>query len=34
MLPALLTGILGYATATFIGVGLGHGVLRVLSGGA
>ncbi|CAM9500917.1 unnamed protein product [Discosporangium mesarthrocarpum] len=32
--PALLTGILGYATATFIGVGLGHSVLRALTGGA
>lgn len=34
VLPALLTGILGYAMATFIGVGLGHGILRALSSGA
>lgn len=32
VLPALLTGILGYATATFIGIGLGQGMLRALAG--
>eukprot|EP00904_Undaria_pinnatifida_P012565 jgi/Undpi1/8439/HiC_scaffold_25.g10907.m1 len=33
VLPALLTGVLGYATATFIGVGMGHAVLKSLIGG-
>lgn len=32
VLPALLTGVLGYATATFIGVGIGHAVLKSIIG--
>ncbi|CAN0403644.1 unnamed protein product, partial [Hapterophycus canaliculatus] len=32
VLPALLTGVLGYATATFIGVGIGHAFLKALVG--
>jgi uncharacterized membrane protein len=31
VLPALLTGVLGYAAATFIGVGLGQTVLRKMA---
>ncbi|CAM9146780.1 unnamed protein product [Ectocarpus sp. 6 AP-2014] len=34
VLPALLTGVLGYATATFIGVGIGHAFLKALVAGA
>ncbi|CAM9125148.1 unnamed protein product [Ectocarpus sp. 12 AP-2014] len=34
VLPALLTGVLGYATATFIGVGIGHTFLKTLVAGA
>eukprot|EP00752_Nemacystus_decipiens_P009465 g8463.t1 len=34
VLPALLTGVLGYATATFIGVGIGHAFLKALVKGA
>jgi uncharacterized membrane protein len=33
VLPALLTGVLGYAAATFIGVGLGQTVLRKMTVG-